>query len=186
MATARSIISTGSIEAMSQSALLVVFGGLPGTGKTTISRELTRRLAATYLRVDAIEQSLKAAGFAVDANGYAIAHELAAENLRLGRAVVVDCVNPVLASRAGWRETALRSSARLVEIEIICSDLLEHRRRVENRGTDISGLVLPGWDEVRGRHYEPWDREHLVLDSASVPVDRLVDDVEAFIRRDMR
>lgn len=166
-----------------QPVWLVVFGGLPGTGKTTIARELTRRLAATYLRVDAIEQDLKAAGFTVGANGYAIANSLAAENLKLGRIVVVDCVNPVLASRTGWRETALRSSARLIEIEVICSDLLEHRRRVENRVTDISGLVLPGWDEVKRRHYEPWDRERLVLDSASVPVDRLVDDIEAHIRR---
>ncbi|MCP3403203.1 hypothetical protein NLM15_39460 [Bradyrhizobium sp. CCGB20] len=30
--------------AASRQPLLVVFGGLPGTGKTTISRELTRRL----------------------------------------------------------------------------------------------------------------------------------------------
>ena len=59
--------------------LLVVFGGLPGTGKTTLSRELARRLAAVYLRVDTIEQSLKAAGLAVGATGYALANALAAQ-----------------------------------------------------------------------------------------------------------
>jgi hypothetical protein len=47
-------------------------------------------------------------------------------------------------------------------------------------------LVLPGWDEVKRRHYEPWERDRLVLDSASVPVDRFVDDIEAHIRRVMR
>jgi len=41
------------------SPLLIVFGGLPGTGKTTIARELTRRLAATYLRIDMIERRLR-------------------------------------------------------------------------------------------------------------------------------
>ena len=110
-------------------SLLIVFGGLPATGKTTLSRELARRLAATHLRVDTIEQSLKAAGLAVGPTGYIIANALAADNLMLDRTVVADCVNPVQASRNGWRETAFRCAARLVEIEIICSDLAEHRRR---------------------------------------------------------
>ena len=163
--------------------LLIVFGGLPGTGKTTLSRALTRRLQATYLRVDAIEQRLKAAGLAVGATGYAVAQDLALENLKLDRTVVVDCVNPVLASRAGWRETALRSAARLVEIEIVCGDPAEHRRRVEGRVADIAGLVLPSWDDVVHRAYEPWDRDRIVLDTAGKPVDQLVAVIENDIRR---
>src|SRR5690349_3154990 len=101
--------------------LLIVFGGLPGTGKTTIARELSRRLGASYVRIDAIEQSLRAAGLSVGAMGYIIANEIAAENLKLGRIVVADCVNPVMASRTGWRETANNNAARLLEIEAICS-----------------------------------------------------------------
>src|SRR5262249_21708883 len=143
--------------------LLIVFGGLPGTGKTTIARELTRRLAASYVRIDAIEQRLHAAGLAVGATGYAIANALAAENLKLNRVVIADGVNPVLASRNGWRETAWKSSARLVEIEVICSDVVEHRKRIESRLADIDGHALPSWDQVASRAYEPWDREHLVL-----------------------
>src|SRR5690242_9103908 len=65
--------------------LLIVFGGLTGTGKSTIARELTSRVAATYLRIDAIERSLHAAGLAVGATGFAIANALAAENLLIGR-----------------------------------------------------------------------------------------------------
>ena len=163
--------------------LLVVFAGLPATGKTTLARGLARRLAAAHLRIDTIEQSLKAAGLAVGATGYEIANALAADSLMLGRPVVADCVNPVLASRNGWRETALRCSTRLVEVEIICSDVAEHRRRVENRVTDIEGLVLPGWDEITSKLYEPWDRAHFVLDTAGTSVDRLVDELEAHIVR---
>jgi predicted kinase len=87
-----------------------------------------------------------------------IANALAADNLMHGRTVVADCVNPVLASRKGWRETALRCSAHLVEIEIICSDLAEHRRRAESRIADIEGLVQPSWDQIMSKTYEPWDR----------------------------
>ena len=119
--------------------ILIVFGGLPGTGKTTLSRELTRRLLASYIRVDAIEQTLRAAGHDVGPMGYVIANALAAENLRLGRVVVADSVNPVLASREGWRQTALQSSARIAEIEVICSDVALHRRRAEARTPDIAG-----------------------------------------------
>jgi predicted kinase len=161
--------------------LLIVFAGLPGTGKTTIARELSRRLSASYLRIDAIEASLHAAGLAVGAMGYVIANGIAAENLKLGRIVVTDCVNPVLASRDGWRETASKNAARLVEIEIVCSDASEHRRRVESRSADISGLVVPTWLDVVNRTYEPWDREHVVLDTAGDSIDHLVDRIETLI-----
>lgn len=162
--------------------ILIVFGGLPATGKTTLSRELTRRLAATYIRVDAIEQSLRAAGDEVGPMGYVIANALAAENLRLGRVVVADCVNPVPASREGWRQTAMQSSARIAEIEVICSDVARHRQRAEARTSDIAGLKLPTWRDIVSRDYEPWDRDHLVLDTASDSLDRLLGQVEAYLR----
>jgi predicted kinase len=164
-------------------SLLIVFGGLPAAGKTTLARELARRLAAAHLRIDTIEQSLNAAGLAVGPTGYVIANALAADNLMLGRTVVADCVNPVLASRNGWRETAFRCAARLVEIEIICSDLAEHRRRAESRVADIEGLVQPSWDQIMSKTYEPWDRDRLVLDTAGSSIDRLVDELEAHVRR---
>ena len=162
---------------------MIVFGGLPGTGKTTIARELTRRLEASYLRIDAIEQRLLEAGLAVGATGYVIANALAAENLLMGRTVIADCVNPVAASRNGWRETADRHAARLIEVELICSDAAAHRRRVESRPVDISGHKQPTWDEVVSRDYEPWDRDHLVLDTATDSVDRLADRAEAYVRK---
>jgi predicted kinase len=162
--------------------VLIVFGGLPGTGKTTVSRELTRRLAATYLRIDAIEQTLRGAGHTVGTMGYAIANALAAENLELGRIVIADCVNPVLASRIGWRQTASQRSARIAEIEVVCSDLALHRQRVESRTSDINGLKLPTWEEIVNRDYEPWDREHLVLDTADSSLDRLLERAMTYVR----
>jgi predicted kinase len=36
-----------------------VFSGLPGTGKTTISRDLAASLNAVYLRIDTIEQAIR-------------------------------------------------------------------------------------------------------------------------------
>ncbi|AWB20521.1 kinase [Methylobacterium currus] len=150
--------------------MLIVFGGLPGTGKTTISRGVARTLAATHLRVDLIEQAIRDSGVpadAVGASGYAVAQALAGANLSDGRVVVADCVNPVTASRAGWRAVAARAAVRLIEVEVVCTDPQEHRRRVEGRVSDIPSLVLPAWEEILRSGYEPWDRPRLVIDSAT-------------------
>jgi hypothetical protein len=57
-----------------------------------------------------------------------------------------------------------------LEVEVVCSDLAEHERRATHRAADIPGLVLPGWPDIIGREYEPWDREHLVLDTARLSI----------------
>ena len=78
---------------MSHSATLVVFGGLPATGKTTLARLLASELGALYLRIATIEQALRNSQVlrgSVEDAGYRVAYAVAAENLRLGRAVVAD------------------------------------------------------------------------------------------------
>jgi predicted kinase len=40
--------------------VLVVIGGLPATGKSTIATTLARRTSTSYLRVDRIEQAIVA------------------------------------------------------------------------------------------------------------------------------
>ena len=49
----------------------------------------------------------------------------------------------------GHLDVARRAAVALVEVEVVCSDAAEHRRRVESRRADIPGLLLPTWDEVQ-------------------------------------
>jgi predicted kinase len=154
--------------------MLIVVSGLPGTGKTTIARKLANELAAVYLRIDSIEQSIRSAGRPVEGEGYSVAYAVAEDNLRLGRIVVADCVNPWPLTRGEWRAVADRTGVPALDVEIVCSDEVEHRRRVETRATDIVGQRLPTRQEVVEREYRPWDGERIVIDAARMSVEQSV------------
>lgn len=160
----------GQLQTFIEKQMLIVLGGLPGVGKTAIARDIVVRSPSAYLRIDAIEQALrKIRGFQdVGSAGYVLAYELASSNLELGMTVVADCVNPLSVTREAWRAVAARTSSALLEVEVVCSDLAEHRRRVEARKADIPAFTTPTWEEVLHHKYEAWTTPRWVIDSAVV------------------
>jgi predicted kinase len=149
-------------------ATLIAFSGLPGSGKTTVSQALAGRLGAVYIRIDTIEQALRDSGDLkqLHAAGYMAGYAIAAENLSFGLDVVADSVNSIAITRDAWAAVARDVGAKLLEVEVICSDPAEHRRRVETRTITVANLVQPTWAEVAARDYEPWTRAHIVIDTA--------------------
>jgi predicted kinase len=131
---------------------LYIFSGLPGSGKSTLAKELAGWLKAAYLRIDTIEQALRElCSIEVEAEGYRLAYRLAADNLRSGVSVVADSCNPIDLTRREWEQVAVDAGVPYVNVEVVCSDPEEHRRRVESRTSSIAGLRLPTWPEVEGR-----------------------------------
>ena len=152
-----------------------MLSGLSGVGKTTIARGLARTLSAVHVRIDSIEQALRDAGWPVEAEGYRVAYLVAEDNLRVGRIVIADCVNPWPLTRHEWQAVAHRAGVRALNVEVVCSDATEHQRRVESRTLDIPGHRLPTWPEVLARDYRPWEIERLVVDTARSSIQQSVD-----------
>ena len=143
------------------------------SGKTAIATGLARGTKAVHLRIDSIEQALRSSNVVVSGpEGYLVANAIAEDNLRLGRTVIADSVNPVEVTRAAWRKVAQRAGKRCIEIEIVCSDQAEHRRRVESRIADIVGHELPTWQQVCDREYEPW-LTNIAIDTAGQPIEAM-------------
>ena len=146
---------------------LFIFAGLPATGKTTLAQHLASDLRAVYLRIDTIEQALRdLCDFRVEGEGYRLAYRVAAENLRLGISVVADSCNPIELTRREWEDIAQVEGAEYVNIEVVCSDSAEHRRRVESRASSVPNLKLPTWDEVVDREYHSWSVPRVAIDTA--------------------
>jgi predicted kinase len=101
--------------------LLVVSAGLPGSGKSVLSRGVADAAGATYLRIDTIESAIQATLMPFRGNpvGYVVAEWVAAYQLAAGRDVVADAVNGVAAARAGWEALADRTGpARRIVAEL--------------------------------------------------------------------
>jgi len=152
--------------------MLYVFGGLPSAGKSVLSRFLAERLSAVHLRIDSIEQSLKThAGMdPVGVAGYVSAYAIAKDNLQLGHTVIADSVNPIQITRNAWRQVAEEARSTICEIEVVCSDVAQHKGRYLARVPDIAGLVNGPWEDVVNREYEPWATRNILIDTASVSI----------------
>jgi len=152
---------------------LILIDGLPGVGKTTIARELARTTGGLHLRIDSIEQALRNCGLQVQGEGYEVGY------------AVADCVNPWPLTRNAWRAVAVRADVASLDVEVICSDQAEHRRRVESRTADIAGHQIPTWQEVVERDYYPWDDQpRLIIDTAILSVDQALRIVLQQVMRD--
>lgn len=153
--------------------ILIIFSGLPGSGKSTLALKLASLLSATYLRIDTLEQGLRdICGVSeVEGKGYQLAHRLAQENLRVGNFVIADCVNPIELTRKEWNRVAEDVGASFLNIEVVCSNKQEHRKRIESRSSPVPGLRLPTWEDVLAREYVPWDMQVCRLDTSEKSIE---------------
>ena len=159
--------------------MLVIFSGLPGVGKSSVSYQLAKRIRALYLRIDSIEKAINNSALKVTQSedaGYLAAYNVAKDNLNLGHNVVADSVNPIELTRKAWRNVAIESGAKFFEVELICSDKTEHQHRVEARNLKLKDVgPLVSWSDIVKRDYSLWENIDLQLDSSKLSIEDCVE-----------
>jgi predicted kinase len=159
---------------------LIIFTGLPGTGKSTLAEQVARTMQAPAFAGDWLMGGLKPAHAALarlDRSEYVAAwfgllRTLVTRQLMLDQSAIVDdIVND--GQFALWRETAERFAARLSLVECVCSDEAVHRERIEGRVRGIPGWHEVGWDHVERMRAEvpPLTVDRLIVDATDPVAD---------------
>ena len=156
-------------------SILYIFSGLPGTGKSTLAKIISKKVNGVYLRIDTIEQGIRElCNFNVQGEGYRLAYRIIEDNLKIGNNVITDQCNPINITRNEFNNIAQKCNRKYFNIEIICSDENEYKYRIENRISEIENLKLPTWEEIKNRKYEPWEEEHIIIDTANKSIEECV------------
>jgi len=153
---------------------LIVFSGLPGTGKSALAEAVGRELGIPVFAKDWLEAVLLRSKLVpaetekqLGSIGYDLLTVLAERQLILGQSVILDSVASTESIRNTWRELAKKYHADWRVIECICSDVSVHRERLEQRQRGIPGWHELKWSDVEfvRSYYAPWDEERLIIDS---------------------
>ena len=164
--------------------ILFILSGLPASGKSTLSKLIVKEYGAVYLRIDTIEQGLRdLCDFEVQGEGYRLSYRIAGDNLKLGQNVVSDSCNPLNLTRKEWEKVAKENDSIFINIEVLCSDKEEHRKRLEARNSEVKGLKLSTWKDIENRECHSWESERIIIDTTNKSIKESFNDLKKKIKQ---
>lgn len=164
--------------------ILFIFSGLPASGKSTLSKLIAKKHDASYLRIDTVEQSLRDFyKLNVYSEGYELSYRIASDNLKIGNNVVSDSCNSITKTREEWEEVAKNNNCLFVNIQVICSDINENQKRIETRKSEVAGLKLPTWEDVKNREFHSWKNNTITIDTANKSIEESLNELNDKIQK---
>jgi predicted kinase len=163
---------TGTPMPAANGALLIVFGGVPGSGKSTVAEQVGAVLDIPVFALDWLLGALTPFGMRHRPDLMDVGNELlttlAYRELAAGRSAILDTTSENPAARARWRSLTAAAAATFLPVVCLCTDETLHRHRVEQRTRGIPGWADAGdWPNARARlaAFPPWP-EAVLVDTA--------------------
>jgi predicted kinase len=138
---------TGMPMPTADRAVLIVFGGVPGSGKSTVAERVGAALGISVFALDWLLGALTPFGMRhrddlMDIGGELLT-TLAYRELSAGRSAILDTTSEDPAARARLASLAAAAGAAFIPVVCACTDEALHRERVEQRTRGI-----PGWADA--------------------------------------
>ena len=166
---------------------VIIIGGLPGTGKTSLETGLSQTLGIPVHSKDLLEAAVVrrelARADSLNGVGYELLSVLANNALDQGQSCILDCIASSERVAQFWKSLVERP---VCYIECICSNSSIHQTRVETRKRDIPGWYELTWSDVTNIQstYTPWSEDRLVLDAVHDLSDNLDKAIE-YVQQDV-
>lgn len=149
--------------------MLVLVCGLPGTGKSTIARNLASRMNAAILRTDSVRKELIEKPEYSDEEKelvYRTTLLIAKYLLSAGKSVIIDGTFYKKSLRARAYEVAEKTGSALEIIECTCPEDVIIKRMKRRKGREaLSDADYEVYRKIK-EEFEPIERKHVVIDTS--------------------
>ena len=162
---------------------LVIFSGLPGTGKSTLAYKLAQKLHWPLLLIDDVIGTVpENPDLAFWDSKVAVLLDLVETQLNLGLDVIVESVFMNM-DRHHAQELARKHHARFLPIYTFVSDDEIWEERVTARYKKLNNKDSPTWEQVQHQreHFREWEPQTALFIDSTKPLDQNFAEVLDFV-----
>ena len=163
---------------------LVIFSGLPGTGKTTLASRLAHELKYPLVCIDDVIGVVpENAGFPFWDSRVAVLLDVVETQLKSGLSVIADSVF-MNRDRYHAQSLARRYQARFLPVYVHLPDDAVWRERVENRASELKHPEVATWERIQHQRerFRQWEPGTALFVDSLHPVEQNYRAVLEFVR----